>query len=736
MKSIHWREIGKHRAFCAACLVAFHLIVMPQALAADGDPAVAGKMEALRAMFASPYQEEDYFRTDRLLTTATGSQKPVRLAPSVATVITAADMEAMGARTVDEALESVPGLHVVPSTVSRLDSSYSFRGVLTSRNAQVLLLLDGVPLTYSLSGSRVPTFRMSTTGISRIEVVRGPGSAVHGADAFAGTINMITKDAFEVDGIKAGMRAGSFGTTDTWAQYGGTVGGWHVALACDYLRNDGDTDRIIDTDLQTVLDGIYGTSASLAPGPVESDERIVNGQVNLIKGNWTVRLWGWHNDDAGQRAGLAPVLDAYGTNDVSYLISDVSYHTDRWLTEWDLGIRLNYEKIQGDSYAVLFPAGATLPIGADGNVDFLKPVGKSSFPNGVIGNPGSDEDHYLVELSGLYDGASGHLLRVASGYRTISESVTEAKNFGPGVLDGTQAVVNGTLTDVTGTADIYLDDTRREIWYASLQDEWGFAKSWELTAGVRYDHYSDFGDTVNPRLALVWESRYDLTTKLLYGKAFRAPSFAETGMQNNPLTLGNENLQPETIDSYELAFDYRPLSEVQTVLSLFTYDLNGEIEYVQDQGQTTKTARNYKDVEGRGLEVELDWLATSTLRIRGNFAYQRSKDKATGAVVADTPELQFYANAHWQFMSDWSLDGQYYWIGERHRNAGDPRAEIKDNDVVNVTLCRHKAMNKFDFTVAARNILNEDVREPSQISIANDYPMEGRSYWLEIRTAL
>jgi iron complex outermembrane receptor protein len=53
------------------------------------------------------------------------------------------------------------------------------------------------------------------------------------------------------------------------------------------------------------------------------------------------------------------------------------------------------------------------------------------------------------------------------------------------------------------------------------------ANNWSLTAGAGYNHYSDFGNTFNLRAALVWEARYDLTAKLMYGSAFRAPSFQE-----------------------------------------------------------------------------------------------------------------------------------------------------------------------------------------------------------------
>ncbi|GAB6042124.1 hypothetical protein JCM17961_28000 [Endothiovibrio diazotrophicus] len=69
-----------------------------------------------------------------------------------------------------------------------------------------------------------------------------------------------------------------------------------------------------------------------------------------------------------------------------------------------------------------------------------------------------------------------------------------------------------------------------------LQDERAVAPDWQFTVGVRYDDYSDFGSTINPRLSLVWATDYDLSTKLLYGRAFRAPSLAggEMARQRRP----------------------------------------------------------------------------------------------------------------------------------------------------------------------------------------------------------
>ena len=84
-----------------------------------------------------------------------------------------------------------------------------------------------------------------------------------------------------------------------------------------------------------------------------------------------------------------------------------------------------------------------------------------------------------------------------------------------------------------------------------------------IAGGVRHEHFSDFGNTTNPRLALVWQTRQDLTTKLMYGRAFRAPAFWELYLVNAPFSYSNRNLKPETMDTVELAFDYRPRDDLR-----------------------------------------------------------------------------------------------------------------------------------------------------------------------------
>ena len=119
--------------------------------------------------------------------------------------------------------------------------------------------------------------------------------------------------------------------------------------------------------------------------------------------------------------------------------------------------------------------------------------------------------------------------------------------------------------------------------------------------------------------------------------------------------------------------------------------------------------------------------------MQANLAYQRSKDRETGELVPDAPEWQFYANAHWSFLPEWSLDTQYFWIADRHRADGDLRDDIDDYSIVNLTLRRKNIADHWDVALAVRNLFNHDVREPSDGTIPNDYPMETRAIWGEVR---
>lgn len=654
----------------------------------------------------------ELYGDEEFVSIATGSKKPITRAPAVASVITAEDIRAMGATDLNQVLDTVPGLHVSLSTLSRLDAVYSIRGIHTGFNPQVLLLMNGIAFPELWTGAHPILFRLPVANIERIEVMRGPGSAIYGADAYAGVINIITKDADGLGGTVTGGRVGSFDSQEFWLQHGATYADWDVAFSFEWQTTDGDRDRVVKRDAQTTLDEIHGTSASLAPGSLDTRYDLFNTRLEIGRGDWTFSLWNWRLEDAGVGAGAAQALDPEGYQSDNLYLADLTWHNTDLHPDWDLTSRVSYQYLDNNIKFHIYPPGAQL--------------GETlTFPEGMIGRPDDTSRIAGVDLAAIYSGISKHKLRIGTGYKYQHMETSETKNYGPGVFPGV-------ITDVTDTPFIYAPDKSRKVLHLSLQDEWQFAPDWELTTGIRYDDFSDTGDTFNPRIALVWATRHNLTTKLLYGSAFRAPSFSELYAINNPVALGNPDLDPETIDTLELAFDYKPTFDVQLGLSLFTYQARDLIEFVPDSNGTSKTARNARDQDGYGLELEMDWKLSETLRLRGNYAWQRAEDEETGRRVADAPGQQAYLRADWRFWPDWVLSPQATWVGDRARAAADPRTEIDDYTLVDVTLRRSNLFKNLEAALSVRNLFDENACEPSDGQMPDDYPLAGRSLWFEL----
>lgn len=671
---------------------------------------------------------------------ATGNSTSLDKAPATASVIYAAEIEAMGARNLDEILETVPGMHISLSSLSRLDSVESIRGIHTGFNPQVLMLLNGVPIQSSLQGGRPSLFRLPVASIDRVEIIRGPGSAVYGADAYAGVVNIITKDAAAINDTKIGARVGSFNSHDFWLQTATDWNGIGFAFDAAYAESEGDNSRKISSDLQSGLDSIFGTKASLAPGALSTRYQLLDVHLALSSEQVQANLWSWLSTNAGVGAGGAQALDPTGKDDSQLLMGDITYHFSKGSNNWDSNIRLSYLSYDLQSQFNLLPAGTVIPVGADGNVNFVAPAGVVAFPNGLIGNPGQKSKDYQFDFISIYNGFDSQRIRLNLGSRHQSLVARETKNFGPGVLDVSPlpAVVDGTVTSVTNTPSIFLDDSSRSVQYISLQDEWKVAKDIDLTAGVRYDDYSDFGSTTNPRIALVWTADEKFTTKLLYGSAFRAPSFAELYYKNNPVSLGNLNVRPEKIESEELSFNYRPIDELQTTLTIFTYQARDMIDFVADEnaGVGTKIAKNKNAQDGRGFEFEFNWKPSNRLQLSTSYSMQNAKDTETDKAIPDAPGQQFKANINWMPTLNWSLNSQLNWVGERERALGDSRPDVADYTLLNFTLNRKNILPDLNLSLAVRNAADADAREPSSGNIKDDYPLESRSFWLGLTYAI
>ena len=155
---------------------------------------------------------------------ATGRAQNIRKAPAVASVVTANEIKEMGALSLQEVLDTVPGIHVSVAPGNYLPT-YLIRGITSTFNPHVLLLINGLPMTNVFLGNRGQAWGgMPVESIVRIEIIRGPGSSVHGADAFAGVINVVTKSANNISTSNYGLRSGSFATHSGWVQQTGHLG--------------------------------------------------------------------------------------------------------------------------------------------------------------------------------------------------------------------------------------------------------------------------------------------------------------------------------------------------------------------------------------------------------------------------------------------------------------------------------------------------------------------------------
>jgi iron complex outermembrane receptor protein len=669
------------------------------------------------AAAAQSSEEEDLaliYGDKSTVSIASGGQQPINRAPAVASVITAHDIEAMGVTDLDQALESVPGLHVSMSSIYLLPI-YSFRGIFTESNPQILMLVNGLPITSVYRGDRGMGWGgMPLENVARIEVIRGPGSALYGADAFSGVINVITKTAADIKGTEYGLRAGSFNSRDAWIQHGGKLGALDAAF---YLRagNADGQKGIIQRDAQSAWDAIFGTNASLAPGPINAKRKAIDAGADLSRDAWRFRA-AYQKREVGMGAGLAGSLNSGAYLPESRLYTDMSYTQANWAQNWDVSGVIGYYEINhelGKPNYMLFPPGAF----------------GGAFPNGMIGNPGSTEQHTHASVSAFYTGFEQHRVRIGTGWRKddITETL-EIKNF-----DANLNPLPGGLTNATGNpALIFMLPHKRSVAYLFAQDEWNFAKDWALTVGIRHDRYSDFGGTTNPRLALVWDAAYNVVVKAMHGTAFRAPSFADLYAINNPVVFGNSNLKPETIKTNELAFTWQPTAKLQTNLNFFHYRMSNIIRPNPQQNQNTG------DQTGRGLELEATLDATSSLRLTGSFSLQHSRDETRGQDAGLAPHRRLFARADWRFAPRWQLGTTVNHVASRSREPGDTRAPVPDYTTVDLALRTEKFVGGWDARFTVTNLFDSNAKEPTLLSsgIPSDLPLPSRAIYLQVEHRL
>src|SRR5439155_13725296 len=196
--------------------------------------------------------DADEIFEEQVVTASARSSSETR-APASLTIIGEDEIRMSGAATIPEILRRVPGIDMAEMNPS--DSNVSIRGFNRRLANKVLVLVDGRSVYQDfLGGTFWPLIDVNIQDIDRIEVIRGPGSALYGANAFSGVVNIITRTGDEIAGARAAVQAGDHRTFQGAITTGGKTGKLTYKTSFAYERADkwtrDFTDRRVDLSSQ------------------------------------------------------------------------------------------------------------------------------------------------------------------------------------------------------------------------------------------------------------------------------------------------------------------------------------------------------------------------------------------------------------------------------------------------------------------------------------------------------
>ncbi|HEX9023866.1 MAG TPA: TonB-dependent receptor [Geobacteraceae bacterium] len=637
------------------------------------------------------------------IVTATRHSIPLRKAPAIATVITAEEIRNMGARNLLDILRMVPGFGVSINEYGA--NMVEVRGIRTNFSEKILLMIDGHTMNKNAfsSGLHILADLLPVENIKQVEVVRGPGSALYGSSAFMATVNVITRDAADIDRVEAKIGGGNFdtfkGNLTTAARYGDM---FEASGSFDYYRTNGPKLRVESDVLRT-------TPFSQAPGPVHLAADQIDGFVKLVYGDLSFRghyLTSRRENYIGFGYAVTNATNNY--DDIENYWGELAY--SRKITEaLTATLKLSYDHFRQE------PSVKSLPDGFN-----------NSFPEGRIGRPFMQNGSINAELQIDWDPFVGNHIIAGFASESLKQyDVYRTANFNPltgAFLGPIQPVAN------------WNRDAERQTLSFYFQDEWRLAAQVSLTAGVRYDHYNDFGDTVNPRAGLVWGVLDNVDIKLLYGQAFRAPNFQEMYNINTVSNAGNPNLKPERIATYEAGVTVRFLRALNLDLNYFYSAIDDQI--TRDGSSIPTRYINAGKAETQGVEVGLRGSLLADLYWKTTYAWQDPRDADTGRRLPYVPAHRVTASLNYSLTRYLNLHTDVLWTGPRPRDLGDTRQEIPDYTTVDLAITARNFWKGLEVQLAVHNLFDQGYKDPDTSGAADkipgDFPCPGVSLFANV----
>jgi outer membrane receptor protein involved in Fe transport len=282
---------------------------------------------------------------------------------------------------------------------------------------------------------------------------------------------------------------------------------------------------------------------------------------------------------------------------------------------------------------------------------------------------------------------------------------------------------------------LYSDDNRSsQIWALYVQDDFAILDNLHANLGIRYDHYSTFGGTTNPRLALMYSPFEKTTFKLIYGTAFRAPNTYELYYSASNVEKANPDLQPEKIKTYELVWEQFMGNHLALTLYGFYSILTDVISLVTDPEDDLLVYKNHNKLKTRGVELELRGMWDSGLRGRINYTYQDSKNDETDQTPVNSPRHRATLNVMVPLYRDKLFGGiEVLYTSKRKTLAG---TDVGDFFVTNLTLFSQKIVKGLEVSASVYNLFNKEYEDPSGGEhLMDTIPQDGRSFRVKLTYA-
>ncbi|HNP21690.1 MAG TPA: TonB-dependent receptor plug domain-containing protein [Panacibacter sp.] len=622
-------------------------------------------------------------------------------APSTITVITARQISERGYEQLEDALRDIPGIDMIHINGYAPTLIY-FRGMYGAENLRALLMIDGIAENNILGSNDMAGPAYSLHSVERIEIIWGPVSALYGANAFGGIINIISKKGGNIDGLHFETGFGSFNTIFQKLHLGARKGKFEFAASGTLYSTDGPKFTNRDPNYTaSYVDKAFSFNGAVSYYAAKSKTTLGYRVYQTPMG------WGTYSNSptvylglpsqGNGNLGILGVLQRDIRGEKSGL--DNSYLRTWYIqNEYKPGDKLNilgrvvYRETgtADDSYIYATLAGTRL---------IRVPI--ASYSNRLFG-----------ELSARYAPSEKHTIsagvdyyqdNVESGARQSTLDLTTIY-----LLDGKDTLLNLYSTFLPRKYDL------RENFGSHLQYVYSSALlgKTNFTLGLRYDHNSYFGDAASPRIAIVNQPAPKLTFKFQFGNAFRAPTNLEI---HQVIPDSSFHIKKEKIRTYEINAIYAASKNLQLQVNGFRNELSDVIILGNLTGLIPdKNAGVFKIT---GAEFSMNMVVAKNIAAFLNFTYQHTwgKNLATGNSGQLPGMATVKGNAgitvHLEDLFILSVSGN--WVGPRRSPRTDPYGPVAGYFLTNASLST-KELFKAGVTASFRvqNMFNTQWLDP------------------------